>query len=101
MIRNLTRPILLFLLFAATIAPAMPDNDDEVLVFSTVGDSRQDPVSPDPTTLPLSGQDANWLQSTKALSRIMDEINHQKASVLFFNGDMIMGYGNAIAPADT
>lgn len=71
------------------------DRDPVVLSFSTVGDSRQDPESPDPTQLPLSGQDAIWLQSTKAWSRIMDSIHTQKSDLLFFNGDMIMGYGNA------
>jgi len=95
------RSALLFVLFATTLAPALPDDDrdDEVLTFSTVGDSRQDPVSPDPTTLPLSGQDATWLQNTKALTRISEEIRHQKSALLFFNGDMIMGYGKASVPA--
>ena len=30
------------------------DRDRVILTFSTVGDSRQDPVSPDPSTLPVS-----------------------------------------------
>ena len=90
--------------------PSDKDRDDEgerhrqdpvVLSFSTVGDSRQDPANPDPTLAPLSGQDAIWLQSTKAWSRIIDSIESQKSHLLFFNGDMIMGFGNAIAPADT
>src|SRR5258705_10953838 len=80
-------------------------NDDdrgrEILSFSTVGDSRQDPATPDPTTLPLSGQDAIWLQNTRAFSRILRSIEDQRSSLLFFNGDMIMGYGNAILPSDT
>ncbi|MBI1176220.1 hypothetical protein GC207_02135 [bacterium] len=79
--------------------------DHVVLSFSTVGDSRQDPSNPDPTQLDpntgaLSGQDASWLQSTKAWSRMIDAINVQKCQFLFFNGDMIMGYGNAGAPSD-
>ena len=74
------------------------DRDMEILSFSTVGDSRQDPATPDPTTLPLSGQDAIWLQNTKALSRILRSIEWQRSHLLFFNGDMIMGYGNAIVP---
>ena len=74
--------------------------DPVVLSFSTVGDSRQDPASPDPTTKPLSGQDANWLQNTKAWSRIIRSVEDQKSDFLFFNGDMIMGYGNADVPAD-
>ncbi|HEX7476424.1 MAG TPA: metallophosphoesterase [Polyangiales bacterium] len=77
------------------------DNDQVLLKFSTVGDSRQDPTAPDPSTLPLSGQDATWLQNTKAWSRIMDTIDSQKSDMLVFNGDMIMGYGNTVAPADT
>jgi hypothetical protein len=77
------------------------DRDPEILRFSTVGDSRQDPVTFDPTTAPLSGQDKIWLQSTKAFTRILDTIHEQKASMLFFNGDMIMGYGKASVPADT
>ncbi len=75
------------------------DNDQEVLIFSTVGDSRQDPVSPDPTTLPLSGQDAHWLQNTRALSRILNSVEDLRSDFLFFNGDMIMGYGKASVPA--
>jgi hypothetical protein len=76
------------------------DSDHVMLSFSTVGDSRQDPVTFDPTSAPLSGQDAIWLQNTKAWSRMIDSISNQEAQFLFFNGDMIMGYGNAIAPAD-
>lgn len=66
-----------------------------VLTFSTVGDSRQDPVSWDQASVgaTLSGQDAIWLQSTKAFARILRGIQSQKASMLFFNGDMIHGYG--------
>ena len=69
--------------------------DPVVLRFSTVGDSRQDPVNFDATQGPLSKQDATWLQNTKAWSRIMREVTAQKANLLFFNGDMIMGYGKA------
>lgn len=71
-----------------------------MLTFSTVGDSRQDPVSPDPSQLPLTVQDAIWLQNTKAFSRILESVRSQHASMLFFNGDMIMGYGKAGVPAD-
>ncbi len=95
-------------------------SDEVVLTFSTVGDSRQDPEKPDPsvkqaaqfgagfcqlpagtglTTNPgLSGQDCKWLQNSKAWSRIMRTIQSQKANLLFFNGDMIMGYGKAGLP---
>ena len=72
--------------------------DPVVLSFSTVGDSRQDPASPDSTQLTngaLTGQDAHWLQNSKAWARIMREVTAKKSNVLFFNGDMIMGYGNA------
>ena len=76
------------------------DHDQEILTFSTVGDSRQDPLNFDATTAPLSGQDAIWLQNTKAWSRIIGSIQSQKSSLLFFNGDMIMGYGWAKVPAN-
>ncbi|WP_428420717.1 metallophosphoesterase family protein [Methylibium sp.] len=69
--------------------------DPVVLTFSTVGDSRQDLVAFDPTTGPLSGQDKIWLQNTKALSRIIRSVESQQSKLLFFNGDMIMGYGLA------
>jgi hypothetical protein len=76
-------------------------DDRIVLTFATVGDSRQDPSTFDPTTAPLSGQDKQWLQNTKAWSRIMRSIQQQHAKLLFFNGDMIMGYGRDDVPADT
>ena len=69
--------------------------DPVVLRFATVGDSRQDPAGFDPTTGPLSQQDLIWLQNSKALSRILREVAAQKNQMLFFNGDMIMGYGMA------
>lgn len=75
--------------------------DSVVVSFATVGDSRQDPVSPDPSQMPVSGQDSIWLQSTKALERIKRSVELQNSSFLFFNGDMIMGYGNADSPANT
>jgi hypothetical protein len=71
--------------------PALADDDEDVLLtFSTVGDSREDP-----TTVGLTAQNKIWLQNTKAWSRLIDEIGAQKPKMLFFNGDMIMGYGNA------
>ena len=76
------------------------DHDSAILTFSTVGDSRQDPVNFDPTTAPLSGQDAIWLQNTRAWSRIIRSIEDQRSNFLFFNGDMIMGYGKASVPAN-
>ena len=107
--------------FAATAA------DPVILTFSSVGDSRQDNVKPDstvknltstdiptvscPTTyytntsntgvVPnpgLSGQDCKWQQNATAWSKIMRNIQAQKANILFFNGDMIRGYGKPSAP---
>jgi hypothetical protein len=77
----------------AGLAQAAVDPDPVVLTFSTVGDSRQDPVTFDATIPSLNGQDAHWLQNTKAWSRILKTVQSQKASLLFFNGDMIHGYG--------
>jgi len=110
-------------LFAAVNAAqvfAAPAADPVVLTFSTVGDSRQDPTFPDPSLINnsqkgvgncqlttgtglnpnpgLSGQDCKWLQNTAALSMILDNIHSQKSKLLFFNGDMIMGYGKAGVP---
>lgn len=102
-----TATALVLALSSMYMQPVHADADDmyradpAILTFSTVGDSRQDPKHPDPTTLPVSGQDANWLQSTKAWSRIIRSVQHQNSDFLFFNGDMIMGYGNADVPADT
>jgi len=73
--------------------------DPVILTFSTVGDSRQDPSKVDSTQKPMSAQDYQWLQNSKAWSRLMREISAKKPNMLFFNGDMIMGYGNASLPA--
>ncbi len=70
-------------------------SDPVILSFATVGDSRQDNVAPDPSQLPLSGQDQIWLQNSKAFGRILREIAAKKSNLLFFNGDMVLGYGNA------
>jgi len=77
--------------------------DPVILSFATVGDSRQDPLNFDPTqadsqTAQLSAQDAHWLQNTHALTRVLREISGQRPEFLFFNGDMIMGYGRAGVP---
>jgi hypothetical protein len=84
---------------------AAQSSDPVILSFSTLGDSRQDPTAPDPTTLPVSAQDQIWLQNTKAWSRILNTIQTRKPAVgvpnlVFFNGDMIMGYGWAKVPAN-
>ena len=82
--------------FAADAAQHGRTNADPVVLrFATVGDSRQDPVHFDPTTGPLSPQDSIWLQNSKALSRILREVAAQRNQMLFFNGDMVMGYGTA------
>ncbi len=89
LIASLTTPF-------ASHAQTNSDPSDPVLLrFSTVGDSRQDPKEADATMKPLSAQDKIWLQNTKAWSRIMRDIEGQKSKLLFFNGDMIMGYGLA------
>lgn len=77
---------------------AHADADPVVFTFSTVGDSRLDSVTNDPTQLPLTGQDAKWLNNSKVFSRMLRTIQSQKAQALFFNGDMIMGYGKAALP---
>ena len=100
----LTFPLALLALLALAAADlaAAQAADPVVLSFATVGDSRQDPATPDPTQLApdgaLTGQDAHWLQNSKAWSRTMREIGAKKPNLLFFNGDMIMGYGNTSLP---
>ncbi len=84
-------------------SPAFADDDPVILKFATVGDSRQDPKKADPTqtdpqTSKLTGQDAHWLQNSRAFARILREAGAQRPSLLFFNGDMIMGYGRATVP---
>lgn len=100
-LRRILGPFAVALVVSSVSFAAVPhgdepeDHDPVVLKFSTVGDSRQDPVTFDPTTGPLTGQDRIWLQNSKAWSRIMRSIEDEKSSLLFFNGDMIMGYGLA------
>lgn len=89
---------LLIAALAATVSAgaAQAQNTTPVLFsFSTVGDSRQDPVTFDQASVgpALNGQDSIWLQNTKAFARILRTIQAQKSSMLFFNGDMINGYG--------
>lgn len=73
---------------------ATPEDDPVVLRFATVGDSRADPLQPGQTA-----QDVRWAQNTRALARILREVNDRQARLLVFNGDMIMGYGDARVPA--
>ena len=82
------------LLGGATAAQAQ-NATPVMLTFSTVGDSRQDPVTFDKASVgnTLTGQDSIWLQNTKAFARILRTIQSQKSTMLFFNGDMVHGYG--------
>ncbi len=78
--------------------------EEVVFSFASVGDTRQDPTNPDPSTLipPLTGtlleQDRIWLQNTRAWSRILRTVQDQKANMLVVNGDMVMGYGRSSVP---
>jgi hypothetical protein len=90
--------------------------DPVVFSFATVGDNRQDPKKPDPTTYvankspttqnggpSLSGavlpQDQVYMQNSAAWDVIQQGVLSQGAQLLFFNGDMIYGYGRPILPA--
>ena len=90
-------------------------NDPVIFSFATVGDSRTDPNKPDATTLlanpspttqggvpSLTGtilpQDNMWVQNTLAYGTILAGIQSQSPNLLFFNGDMIFGYGRPILP---
>ena len=89
--------------------------DPVVFSFATVGDNRQDPKKPDPTTFlansspatqggapSYSGavlpQDQEYMQNSAAWAEIQQGITSQGAQLLFFNGDMIYGYGRPIMP---
>lgn len=91
--------------------------DPVIFSFATVGDSRQDPKKPDPTTFiantspasqggspSFSGtvlpQDQLFLQNSAAWSVIQQGVVSQGAQLLFFNGDMIYGYGRPILPTE-
>jgi hypothetical protein len=90
-------------------------NDPVIFSFATVGDSRTDPNKPDATTLlanpsptsqggapSLTGtilpQDNEWVTNTAAFSKILSGIQSQNPNLLFFNGDMIYGYGRPTLP---
>jgi hypothetical protein len=96
-------------------------DDPVVFSFATVGDSRQDPSgaadattnlrqgaegAPGEPNLPgtpsLQGvtlpQDVRWTQNTKAITRILRGIQFERPNLLFFNGDMIYGYGRPAIP---
>jgi hypothetical protein len=95
---------------------AHAQGDPVVFSFATVGDSRTDPGKPDATTLlananpttqggapsltgTILGQDNEWVQNTQAFATILSGIQSQNPNLLFFNGDMIFGYGRPILPA--
>ena len=117
--RNMNRAGTLLMVALAGVAvdgtAAAQVVDPVVFSFATVGDNRQDPASPDPTTLianpnpttqggapSLTGtllpQDAMYLQNSTAWSTIQSGIQAQNPNLLFFNGDMIYGYGRPILP---
>jgi hypothetical protein len=90
-------------------------NDPVIFSFATVGDSRTDPGKADATTLlanpspttqggapSLTGtilpQDNEWVQNTLAFGQILSGIQSQNPNLLFFNGDMIFGYGRPTLP---
>lgn len=91
------------------------DRDPVVFSFATVGDNRQDLKSPDPTALlavdPNTGeggpsltgtllpQDKEYLQNSLAWTTLQQGIQSQNPNLLFFNGDMIYGYGRPTLPA--
>jgi len=65
-----------------------PSKDSDVIFhFSSIGDSRTDARTPG-----ISEQDKRWLTASPVLSRVIKEIAKSRSEVLFFNGDMIMGY---------
>jgi hypothetical protein len=91
-------------------------SDPVVFSFATVGDSRTDPNKPDATTLlanpnptgqggvpSLTGtilpQDNEYVQNTQAFGAILAGIQAQNPNLLFFNGDMVYGYGRPSLPA--
>jgi len=92
-------------LSALALSPAAHASDPVIFSFATVGDSRQDNAAPDATQLipQFSGsilpQDHQWLQNTQAFSEILRNVQAQKPQLLFFNGDMIYGYGTPVPPA--
>jgi hypothetical protein len=78
------------LISAATLRQlqdALKNMDKLLYTFSSVGDSRIDKTVND-----ASAQDLKWLVNSKVLTRMMDEMQSEKSNMLFYNGDMIMGY---------
>ena len=118
--RNLRRVSILFVISISALAAGgiagAQGADPVIFSFATVGDSRTDPGKPDATTLlanpnpttqggapSLTGtilpQDNEWVQNTQAFATILSGIQAQNPNLLFFNGDMIFGYGRPILPS--
>jgi hypothetical protein len=104
--------VLLFSASALAAASAFAQAYDPVVFsFATVGDSRTDPAKADPTTFlagspgapSLTGtllpQDAEYLQNSAAANAMLAGIQSQAPNLLFFNGDMIYGYGRPTLPS--
>lgn len=79
--------VLISAVFLAVNVSAAELPDRLLLRFATFGDSRHDPAAAG-----ITAQDRIWLQNTKVLARIGREIQERKPRLLFYNGDMIMGY---------
>jgi hypothetical protein len=102
--------------FGAVQSAQAQSSDPVIFSFATVGDSRTDPGKPDATTLlaasststtqggapSLTGtilpQDNEWVTNTQAFATILAGIQSQNPNLLFFNGDMIFGYGRPTLP---
>lgn len=77
------------------------DNDPLVFQFSTFGDTRGTTAAPSLTAAPgnpLFAQDRIWAMNTKAFTRILRSVHAQKSSMVFVNGDLVLGYGDAGVP---
>jgi hypothetical protein len=75
--------------------------DPVVFQFSTVGDTRGAIGTPSLTAAPgtpLFQQDSVWAMNTKAFARILRTVQAQKSNMMFVNGDLILGYGDALVP---
>jgi hypothetical protein len=93
MLRPLPLLLLAVLVWLVPV-PGRAATDPVVFSFASVGDSRGDPATP------AHGQDRIWGQNSRALARILREVGAQRPHALFFNGDMIMGYGGDRARLD-
>jgi hypothetical protein len=119
MAKNLRRMLCMCSVALSSLAyagiAAAQASDPVIFSFATVGDSRTDPNKPDATTLlanpspttqggapSLTGtilpQDNEWVQNTQAFATILSNIQAEDPNLLFFNGDMIFGYGRPTLP---